>query len=297
MTHPLAGYRLRSGVLYEPTKAYLLAFDPKGEEEEEVFTYVTKWTAGAFGPLRKNFNAHTCCVVTKPEFAFVLVSGAGYYSYTSAQTRVNGNIFVESQPRPKEPRYGDIRWLVSIAGCAYAAGHEGSVYRLDGPKQWTRIDEGLPATFHIEAIDGFGPTDLYVVGEHGELWRSDGQRWMQRELPTNIHLSRVKCAGDGQVYVAGHRGVLLRGRDQTWSVIDHQVTSDDIWSLEWFEDMLYVATMNALFRLRGDVLEPVDFGGEKPKSFYHLSAVPGVMWSIGEDDVMSFDGSRWTRIV
>ena len=39
------------------------------------------------------------------------------------------------------------------------------------------------------------------------------------------------------------------------------------------------------------MLEPVDFGAEQPKSFYHLSAAPGVMWSIGESEVMSFDGS------
>jgi hypothetical protein len=60
----------------------------------------------------------------------------------------------------------------------------------------------------------------------------------------------------------------------------------------------HVATTSALYRLQCDALQPVDFGGgDAPQSFYHLTAADGVMWSIGERHVFSFDGRRWTRIV
>ena len=97
--------------------------------------------------------------------------------------------------------------------------------------------------------------------------------------------------------IAGHDGMLIRGRENSWKVIDHKQTKDDIWDLEWFEGELYVSTLHAVYRLRGDRLEPVDFGADPPKSCYQLSSAPGVLWSNGEHDIMSFDGKNWTRIV
>ena len=55
--------------------------------------------------------------------------------------------------------------------------------------------------------------------------------------------------------------------------------------------------MDAVYRLKKEELEPVDFGKDPPKSCYQLSAAKGVMWSNGEYDIMSFDGKKWTRIV
>jgi hypothetical protein len=297
MKHPLEPYRIRTGVLRDASNAYVLAFDPRQEADEEYFTYVFKWTAGTFSGGAKNFNAHTCCVVTVPTLALVLVAGDGYYGFVSASAQATGNIFEQGLPAPTQPRYGDMRWVEQVEGKAYAVGHMGTVYRLDDMKRWTRIDEALPRTFHIEAIHGFDAAELYTVGKVGQLWQNARGTWLSRELPTNVNLTRVKCAGDGRVYVAGHRGVLLRGRNDAWSIIDHHATTDDIWALEWFDGSLYVATAAALFRLEGDVLTPVDFGADVPGTFYSLTAADGVMWSLGEQDIMAFDGKRWTRIL
>ena len=296
-SHPFTGLGFRTGVVRDQATGWLLAFDPKLEADEEYFTFVSKWNAGTFGPARKNFFAITCCVVTVPHQALILLAWDGHYGFVSPQVQATGNIWEVGRPEPTATRHGDFRWVADVAGQAYAVGHMGTVYRLDAPKQWTRMDEELPRDFDIEAIHGFGPKDLYAVGKRGAVWHFNGERWSAREFPTNIGLTRVECAGDGNVYVAGHAGTLIRGRDQAWSVVDHQETDDDIWAVKWFDGALYVATLSKLYRLRGDVLEPVDFGGETPKSFYHLSAAPGVMWSIGESEVLSFDGKRWTRLV
>ena len=160
-----------------------------------------------------------------------------------------------------------------------------------------RIDEGLPDSFNAQAIHGFDASDIYAVGRKGELWQYDGKKWINRELPTNRNLTAVHYAGDGMVYVAGHEGTLIRGREQTWSMIDQESAPEDVWDLEWFEGELYVSTLEALYRLKGETLEPVDFGDDPPKSTYQLSAAKGVLWSNGEFDVMSFDGTRWARIV
>ena len=80
-------------------------------------------------------------------------------------------------------------------------------------------------------------------------------------------------------------------------MINHDKTTADVWDIEWFKGELYVSTFSGVYQLKGDTLEPVDFGDDPPRTTYKLSAGEGVMWSIGEKDVMSFDGSHWARIV
>jgi hypothetical protein len=173
----------------------------------------------------------------------------------------------------------------------------GLVYRFDSFYQWTQIDQGLPASFNIQAIHGFDASDIYAVGRHGSLWHFDGKRWDEVELPTNANLTSVKCAGDGKVYITGHKGTLVCGRTDAFEIIDHDETEDDIWDVEWFGGQVFVSTMRAVYRLKGHALQRVDFGDDLPRSCYQLSAAKGVMWSNGEFDIMSFDGKSWTRIV
>jgi len=295
--NPLRGLLVRSGAVRRPDLGFLLAGDPKQEAEEIPHAITFRWQAGAFYQGSAKFGAFSICIIDDPEYGVVHVSGPGIYSVETRKGMTTGNIFNDSQPKPKEPRYGDITAVAEIQQKAYAVGLEGMVYRLDALKRWTRMDDGLPQSFDIQAIHGFSASDIYAAGRRGELWHYSGRKWTKRDLPTNVTLTTVKCAGDGKVYIGGHEGILIRGRTDAWETIEHEGTEDDIWDLEWFKGSLYVSTMTSVYRLNGDALEEVDFGKNAPKTCYHLSAAEGVLWSIGEKDVMSFDGADWQRIV
>lgn len=295
--NPLSGLVIRSAVVRQPDLGFILAGDPKKEAQEIPHTIAFRWNSGTFNRGEAKFSAHSCCIIENPEYGVVKIAGPGFYSVETRSGVTAGNIFDDSQPDPKEPRYGDIRSVSEIGGKAYAVGSEGMVYRLDQLTKWIRIDEELSRSFDIEAIHGFDAFDMYAVGFLGELWHFNGQNWTKRELPTNVNLTAVKCAGDGAVYIAGHDGILIRGREHTWAIIDHEEMTDDVWDLEWFEGELYVSTMSCVYRLKEEELELVDFGDDPPKTCYHLSAAKGVIWSIGEYDIMSFDGQTWRRIV
>jgi hypothetical protein len=90
--------------------------------------------------------------------------------------------------------------------------------------------------------------------------------------------------------------MLIKGKGSAWKVISKNTTKSDFWGMAWFDNHLYVASMDELFRLEDDELVPVTFGKDAPESFYTLSAADGVLWSIGAKDVMAFDGKKWTRI-
>jgi hypothetical protein len=292
---PLSQLIMRSGVVWATDSGCLLACDPETEETSP-HARILAWHQGKISESWVKFNAHAICRVSSPEPAVVLISSEGLCAVYSANVYV-GNIFAESTPSASEPRHGSFRSVSAIAGSAYAVGLRGMAYRFDAPTNWTRVDEGLPNDFNIQRIHGFSAGEIYAAGSHGELWcRAEGQ-WKRLELPTNVNLTSINCAVDGNVYVGGHKGLLIRGRKDTWEVIQFDDFKQDIWDLEWFDGALYVSTLSALYRLKGNSLDPVLFSGDEPASFYHLSSSENVLWSIGEEDVMSYDGNRWSRVI
>ena len=293
----LAGLLIRTAVVRNADVGYIFASDPKLEEDEIEHTVFFKWDSGKFAEGSLDFSAVTCCLVSSPEWGIMMVEGPGGYAYTTPKARLVGDIIDEAQPPRSYPRYGGFRCVSEIEGKAYAVGYRGMAYRFDAVSRWARIDEDLPRDFNIEAIHGFDKSDIYAVGRQGEVWRFNGQNWTKCDVPTNAYLTRVKCAGNGVVYVAGHNGILVRGRDQAWEVLDLEGMTDDIWDLEWFGGALYISTLSNVYRLEEDHLEVVDFGDDAPGTCYQLDAAKGVMWSVGENDIMSFDGKKWTRIV
>jgi hypothetical protein len=285
---------IRDAVVRESDSGFILAGDPELEADDIPHTNVFRWKAGAFtsGPL--NFNAKTCCFAHRPRLALVMLDGRGNFGITTKDDKLAGNIF---QGTPDRKDYGAFEVVTAIEGKAHAAGSAGMVYRLDDIVKWVPIDKGVPEDFDISAIDGFNGSDIYAVGYAGAAWHFVDGAWSELDLPTNVNLTAVKCAGDGKVYIAGFDGLLIRGRSTSWEIIAQDETTETIWDLEWFEKELYVSTMLYVYRLKDGELELVDFGDDTPQSCYHLSAAEGVMWSIGAEDIMSFDGKTWTRVV
>jgi hypothetical protein len=285
---------IRDAVVWNGDFGYILACDPETELDTP-YTWIRAWHQGKITESWVKFNAHSVCRTVLPERGIVLISSGGVYSVFSGQVHA-GNIFDESQPQPTEPRYGSFSSVAQIGGRAHAVGLRGMVYRLDAPASWTRIDEQLPREFDVQAIHGFSESDIYAVGFKGELWQFNGQFWLKRDLPTKVNLASVKCAEDGIVYIGGDGGLLIRGRNEAWEILDQSPMQSDIWDIEWFGGELYVSTFSGLYRLKGSDLELILFGEDKPKSFYSLCVGEGVLWSVGEADVMSFDGTNWTPV-
>jgi hypothetical protein len=295
---PLKGLLIRTAVVRASDLGFIYACDPKKEEKEIPHTIVFTWDTGVLNRADyPEYNAHTACIIQHPEIGLLDASEAGYYTVQTRTTVTSEDIFDVSGPPPAKPRRRGIRSVSEICGTAYAVGIRGMVYRLDDLSKWTRLDDGLPDSFDVQAIHGFDDADLYAVGRRGELWQYNGKKWLRRDLETNGNLTSVKCAADGTVYIGGYGGMLIRGRGDTWEVIDHDDTEEDVWDVEWFANTLYVSTLDGLFRLKGNHLQTVDYGADVPETTYQLSVAGGVMWSNGERDVMSFDGKLWTRIV
>ncbi len=198
------------------------------------------------------------------------------------------------KPAPKM-----IRNAKGIEGYVYACGMRRQVYKRTGEKQWVAMNAPAPKSADeavgFEAIDGYSGDEIYAAGWEGEIWQFDGKKWHDRSTATNLVLTCVCCAPN-KVYVGGQKGTLFRGRADSFDRIDFKDGFDrDIWDLCWYNDRLYVATITGLYTLEGDTLVDVDFGAGGTPMCYSLSTAEGVLWSVGRDDVASFDGKKWQR--
>lgn len=190
-----------------------------------------------------------------------------------------------------------IRNARTISGHVFACGMKRQVYERVDEDRWIDLSAPSPAPGEkvgFEAVDGYTRNEVYAVGWNGEIWQFDGARWTSHNSPTNVILTAVCCTPNGIVYAAGQQGILIQGRNSSWEVVERQdEVNIDLWDLCWFEDNLYVATIATLYTLNGNRLVEVDFGEIPTPTCYSLTTAEGVLWSIGRDDVVSFDGRRW----
>jgi len=231
------------------------------------------------------------CVVKKPAEKLVATSIDG-----DIFTYAGGKVAAEKIA----PKLHGISGMATIAGYAYACGTDREVFKRVDEGKWEPLH--APDAFHLEGMHGFtsiagySESDIYAAGWKGEIWHYDGAKWRQIDSPTNEKLSVVVCGEDGQVYIGGRHGMMIRGRGVDWEVINKEGYKGDIWGMQWFNGCLYASTLERVCELKGDGLVPVHMGDDLPNTCYHLTLAEGMMWSVGTDDIFSFDGRKWTRI-
>lgn len=189
---------------------------------------------------------------------------------------------------------------------AYAAGMGRQVYRRTGAGRWDQFEIGIDTSSEnfldvigFNAIDGLSEDDAYAVGFKGDIWHRTKEKWHKVVSPTNLILERVRAVKPDIVFAAGRGGLLLRGHSDRWESVDQNVTRQDFWGLEWFQDRLYVSTSQGIFRLTDtDDLELIDDGLPKPRTYSQLHAGNGALWSFGADNLSwTSDGETWNEVL
>jgi hypothetical protein len=286
------------GYIASPSVGFLALSDDSIDSRQIPHSQLVFWQQGNWGnngPVK--FSVVSMSLCTHPVRQMVAIGPYGEVFLTGTGESHEEQVRVGDDSPSKR---GMLRCVRGIGGKAYAAGMQRQVYRRDARDVWTCIDEDMrPAPGQVvgfEAIDGLGDSEIYAVGWEGEIWHFDGRLWHPVASPTNFVLTDVCCAGDGNVYACGRVGMLLAGREDKWRIVEQEDVTEDIWSLAWFKGSLYAASYRGLLRLDGGRLARVDMGEDTPATYFKLSAVDDVMWSIGAKDVMAFDGQSWTRV-
>ena len=195
-------------------------------------------------------------------------------------------------------KYGYLSRIRLIDGELFICGYRRQVYHRNGDK-WdlTSADildaEPKPPWKGFESIDGFAKNDIYTTGDEGEIWHFDGKQWKQCESPTKENLADIRCI-DGKVWACGDGGVILSGDKNGFNIVySDNKPSENWWSLESFFGKIYVAGNDFLGVLSDGKILPVKVDLKNKITTETLQAKDGVLWSIGEKDILAFDGKRW----
>ncbi len=192
--------------------------------------------------------------------------------------------------------------LQNIAGALYACGTQQQVHHRSA-EGWTRMDAGChvplldQVTCCFNAMDGFGPDDIYAGGDGGALWHWDGVQWQALVSPTALTIRVVHAMPDGSVVLAGDAGTVFRGnRRAGWRTLT--VPALEHLGIECaclFQGTLYLCAQRELLALSGDQVATVEVPVDGHRAYHSASATDGAMWTVGDDAILRFDGATWER--
>jgi hypothetical protein len=199
---------------------------------------------------------------------------------------------------------GPLREIRKIPGGLACCGMGRQVYVADAGGLWRVLHTAaMTARRSIMEISGFNsihglaPNKLVAVGVGGEIWSYSGGKWRQADSPTNVALHKVLVLNSDTAVAVGQAGVVLVLDHGEWREALTLEDESDIWDICKFNDQLYLSTADALYVAAAalDAVSPVKIRGIK--SFGHLAAADGVIWSSGANDIAcSTDGKKWQSV-
>ncbi|MCP4601487.1 MAG: hypothetical protein GY847_13395 [Proteobacteria bacterium] len=198
----------------------------------------------------------------------------------------------------------DFKDMRLIGDQLYVVGDEHQIYIRQGSNNWIKSDVGHKSSRHdhkecgLNAIYGLDESEIYAVGDNGEIWHCNAGKWSELDSPTSVTLNCIRVIEPGLAYATGNEGTLLRGHGNLWEVVNQNTTKEDLFGIEWFDEKLYIASEGELFVLRDDnQLERAGAGYGPGWTFKHLHANDGILWSFGKDHLFSTeDGKRWHNV-
>ncbi len=244
-----------------------------------------EWRSGG----DEKWSTIAICAAKKPAEKLLAISEDG-----DVYTYVGGKKTSETIGGVK----GSLTALNVIDGFVVACGMKRQVFLRSNENKWEDISapesKGDTAT-GFEAIAGFSLQDLYAVGWSGEIWQRAKGKWKQRKSPVDLILTGVTCDDEGSVYICGQNGTVLMGREDEWTQVAG--AKEDLWDIHAFNGKVYVASFTTLYEVTNAKLKPVKLPWKEDLTFHRLTSADGVIWSVGAENLLSFDGKKWEKFV
>lgn len=246
--------------------------------------------------MMRRFRARYCALLPQAPSDVIVIGEYGQCLMASRGGAAREEVISVNGITPESR--GPLRSGTVVEQQLIVVGMDRQVYRRSATGVWTNMEAGLPTpvpekTTGLESVAGKQLDSLYAVGWDGEIWRFDGSRWHAVVSPTNRILTSVCVDDGGTAYACGRNGLLVRGRNDQWEVLDTDCP-DDLWGIASYRGEVFAASLRRLYRLRGDVLEPVDTGSADYYATFSVCAAG--LWSIGAKSVASYDGQQWAHI-
>jgi hypothetical protein len=157
----------------------------------------------------------------------------------------------------------------------------------------------LTQSFAFEAIWGASPSDVYMVGEGGDIAHFDGETMTPINTGFNQSLYGIWGTGSQNIYAVGDNATLLHFDGNTWqqeSTPAVETTINNIWGLG--PDNIYAAANHMVLHYDGTAWTEVE-GLPEASDFYDVyGSSPTDIYVVGWSGlIVHFDGESWTTEV
>jgi hypothetical protein len=296
-------------------------------DEDEPYTPFTRWFQYIEGDAQSwthhetDWWARSAATYFPPgvdktgDWALVGLSQEGHVEFSFADSIVEEKIPGAGVFVPDAAGWGYVSSIRQIGDFLFVCGGGGQVYKRVSTNTWEHMDAGLlqtgPVTDRLllNDIHGLSERDIYVCGSfpgsaglEGRLFHFDGRVWRRLDIPECGYLNRILVESSDSIWVCGHNGALLNGNARggfkdVSSVEDNQL----FYSMALFGRKLYLGSNLGLYEYefntpRAKIREVVTGLNPPVGDAVTVDSAGKVLWSIGEKDIVRFDGSGWTRI-
>lgn len=290
------------GGIDDEGNAYIASFSTDPALEDAQCTRMWSYRAGKWLYRDVETIVQSAIRLSKPRPVGYALGRDGLVSEASAEGVREERIADAGTGGGKLGYVNRIRW---IGSSLYVCGHAGQVYRRTA-QGWIHLDAGVlkpsstvAGSISLYDIDGASEHDIYVTGLNGILCHYDGAAWSHLDSPTNYHLERLVSVSEKEVYICGgseDEGLLFVGnRVDGWKMYKVEAAGG-FSGLTVFQGTPYVCSQRGLWSLRDGELIPVVPGIEPGIWFNRLVSNADILWSIGHEDLATYDGATWTRV-
>ncbi|MBB4130829.1 hypothetical protein [Xanthomonas sp. 3075] len=236
--------------------------------------------------------------------AFVCVSEEGKVWFHQKESVIE-DIPDAGLYKPTSRKLGYLGGIRQLGSELYAFGYAGQIYRRSAPGRWEPVDRGIigvPGDHYDVADLCLSGNTLYAVtklGDRGRIYSRSGDRWIPEDNPSGAWLNAIAADQDGTLWICGRNGTLLKGNAATgFSRVGAAGCTEEFLSVALFGGTLWLSSATSLYTWSSDRLCRVDTGiSPDLRSANRLQVADGVLWSFGYDDVLRYDGERWTRLI
>ena len=176
----------------------------------------------------------------------------------------------------------------------FAVGDEGAIVTFDG-KRW--LAHAAPAPLHLHGVWGRRADQVYAVGDFAAVIEFDGSRWREiHRLGVDISAVAVAGFGPHDLFVVGDEGLILRSDGVGFERIDGR-TRDALYSIWGYDadHVLAVGDFGAILRWNGREWNSFSAGTEAFLYGVCGRALDDVVVVGLSGTTAHFDGRRWSR--
>lgn len=282
-------FNLRAGALHSREDVLIVAGMARLDDEHTAHSIILRWSGALpWHGIALNWSSASCCAIGEPRRKFCLLGIDGEFGV------IHENELGESRVAGKS-----LYALTAVGRSTYAVGAVGQVLRSEDGRSWENLNHARQAKAGLlEGVAAYTPEEVYAVGADGAIVLLTPTKAERIDSPTNLVLSGICRGPDDLLYACGQKGMILRGRKHEWTVVEHDETKEDLWSICTFQGRVFLTSTHFLYELKGDKLEAVRFENDIPRTFCKLSlAGDDTLLSVGQRDAFLFDGRGWTRLL